>query len=175
MVSCQRSQEVDSSSELTLIRPGLRERFVFYQHHYCLNTFWQLLCNSLRIQWPFDFRDCYTRNAETGVYKVSALFDERISDIKSWAMGPDIFKQFPELYGDLPTFNHIPTSISSIAQHQFGALALNHHARIGGVLVEDYDDNHNNDHITDLDIDVMYADSLRCGQEFVSPVWQAPL
>lgn len=95
--------------------PGLRERFIFNEHDYCGNDFWRLFCSSLRILWPYEFRDCYTREIETGLYKVSPMFDQRLGDIKSWTMGPDIFQRFPELCSDMPSFNTIPVGPSSAA------------------------------------------------------------
>ncbi|KIV99712.1 hypothetical protein, variant [Verruconis gallopava] len=93
--------------------PGLRERFVFHQHRYCGNIFWHLFCNSLKINWPYEFRDCYTRNLETGEYKISDSFDSRISDINAWTMRPDIFKRWPEFYADFPrSADHIPMHVT---------------------------------------------------------------
>ncbi|KIW70385.1 hypothetical protein PV04_02658 [Phialophora macrospora] len=93
--------------------PGVRERFIFNEHDYCGNEFWTLFTTSFRLLWPYEFRDCYSREIETGLYKVSPTFDQRLSDIKCWTMGPDIFKRFPELYSDMPSFNHIPQTPSS--------------------------------------------------------------
>ena len=93
--------------------PGVRERFIFSEHDYCGNDFWTLFTSSFKLLWPYEFRDCYTREIETGLYKVSPTFDDRLSDIKCWTMGPDIFKRFPELYSDMPTFNNIPQAPSS--------------------------------------------------------------
>ena len=93
--------------------PGIRERFIFSEHDYCGNDFWTLFTTSFKVLWPYEFRDCYTRDIETGLYKVSPTFDQRLADIKCWTMGPDIFRRFPELYSDFPTFNHIPQAPSS--------------------------------------------------------------
>lgn len=95
-------------------RPGLRERFIFSEHRYCSNIFWRLFCKSLRLQWPFEFRDCYTRNTDTGLYRISPTFHERINDIRCWTMGMEMFKQYPELYGDIPAWNHIPASMAAL-------------------------------------------------------------
>lgn len=95
--------------------PGVRERFVFSQHRYCTNIFWHLFCGSLRVLWQYEFRDCYTRNMQTGEYKMSSPFLDRISDINSWAMTNEIFQRWPELYSDIPSFNQIPASLSSHA------------------------------------------------------------
>jgi hypothetical protein len=56
------------------------------------------------------------RDTEMGLYKVSPAFRERISDLKSWTMGPDLFKQFPELYADIPASSTVPRSISDGSQ-----------------------------------------------------------
>jgi hypothetical protein len=56
------------------------------------------------------------RDTETGLYKVSPAFRERISDLKSWTMGPDLFKQFPELYADIPASSTVPRSIRDGSQ-----------------------------------------------------------
>ncbi|KAM5344181.1 hypothetical protein ACJ41O_012718 [Fusarium nematophilum] len=45
--------------------PGVRERFVFSQHQYCTNLFWDLFQANLKILWPYDFRDTYMQNAHT--------------------------------------------------------------------------------------------------------------
>ncbi|KAK5094059.1 hypothetical protein LTR70_005501 [Exophiala xenobiotica] len=99
--------------------PGLRERFVFSEHRYCSNTFWRLFCSSLRVQWPYEFRDCYTRNVETGLYQVSPMFHERINDIRYWSMGRDFLERYPELYSDIPAWNHVPASIASTTHVQW--------------------------------------------------------
>jgi hypothetical protein len=56
------------------------------------------------------------RDTEMGLYKVSPAFRERISDLKSWTMGPDLFKQFPELYADIPASSTVPGSIRDGSQ-----------------------------------------------------------
>ncbi|KAF8851329.1 hypothetical protein BDZ45DRAFT_539937, partial [Acephala macrosclerotiorum] len=91
--------------------PGIRERFVFHQHRYCSNVFWDLFCDGLHVLWPFEFRDCYTRNIQTGQYKLSQGFEDRISDINAWTMGPGMFEKWPEFYSDIPTFSTIPGKV----------------------------------------------------------------
>lgn len=95
--------------------PGVRERFIFNEHDYCGNEFWTLFTASLKILWPYEFRDCYSREINTGLYKVSPMFDQRLMDIRCWTMGPDIFRRFPELYSDMPALNNVPRLISSTA------------------------------------------------------------
>lgn len=96
---------------LNINRPGVRERFVFAQHQYCSNLFWKVFANSFRIMWPFEFRDCYRRNVETGRYTVSPEFEDRIRDINSWTMSADFFSHFPEMYADIPAYQEIPRSL----------------------------------------------------------------
>lgn len=93
---------------LTRLRPGLRERFIFSQHRYCSNTFWDKFTNNFRISWPFEFRDCYNVNLETGKLSVAAEFKSRIADLGAWTMSHGFFERFPELYGDIPAFQTIP-------------------------------------------------------------------
>ncbi|RVX72616.1 hypothetical protein B0A52_04012 [Exophiala mesophila] len=93
--------------------PGIRERFIFSEHDYCANEFWDLFATSLHIMWPFEFRDCYTREVDTGLYKISPQFEHRLRDIKCWTMGPDMFGRFPELQNDMPAFNTIPPNMTN--------------------------------------------------------------
>ncbi|KAJ4289571.1 hypothetical protein N0V90_010900 [Kalmusia sp. IMI 367209] len=94
--------------------PHFRQRFIFNEHAYCGNDFWHMYQNEMRLLWPFEFRDCYTHDLETDLYKPSRLFDERINDIKCWTMGPDFFQRFPELSSDIPaSFRKIPKSLPS--------------------------------------------------------------
>lgn len=92
--------------------PGLRERFVYSEHRYCSSIFWRLYCQNIHVQWPYEFRDCYIHNTETGLYNISPTFHKRISDIRAWTMGLDMFKQYPELYSDIPAWNHIPAPLN---------------------------------------------------------------
>ncbi|KAH7120228.1 hypothetical protein B0J13DRAFT_567650 [Dactylonectria estremocensis] len=85
--------------------PGLRERFIFFQHQYCANLFWHLFISNFRILWPFDFRDTYMQNAETGQFQLSPHFEQCISKLDAWKMAPDFFKQFPELYDDIAVYS----------------------------------------------------------------------
>jgi hypothetical protein len=62
--------------------------------------------------WPFEFRDCYSRNRETNLLQISPMFNERIHNINCWTMGPEIFKKYPEFYSDIPTIDHIPAVVS---------------------------------------------------------------
>lgn len=97
--------------------PGLRERFVFSEHRYCSNIFWKLFCKGLRLQWAYEFRDCYVKNTESGLYRISPTFHERIMDIRAWTMGRGMFEQYPELYNDIPANDHIPASLGPVSLH----------------------------------------------------------
>lgn len=52
-------------------------------------------------------------NSETGQFHLSPLFEERLRDINSWTMSPDFFVQFPELYGDIPSYLGLPLNVSN--------------------------------------------------------------
>ncbi|KAI1852194.1 hypothetical protein JX265_013047 [Neoarthrinium moseri] len=94
--------------------PGIRERFIFSQHNYCGNLFWRLFSASIKILWPFEFRDCYTFNVDLGQYRVSDPFERRIQDINAWTMKDEIFNRWPEFYGDMPSFSQLTRRRPSI-------------------------------------------------------------
>ncbi|CAJ0542605.1 Ff.00g001620.m01.CDS01 [Fusarium sp. VM40] len=94
--------------------PGLRERLIFSQHHYCTNTFWDLLQSNLKILWQDGFQDTFYHNAHTGKYQISPIFEQRIRDINSWTMSTDFFAHFPELNQDIPAFMGIPPSVEEM-------------------------------------------------------------
>ncbi|TLD27775.1 hypothetical protein E2P81_ATG11063 [Venturia nashicola] len=139
--------------------PGLRERFVFYQHNYCGNVFWQLFCESLRILWPFEFRDCYSRNLKTGQYQISPQFDERIGDINAWTMSGEIFKKWPEFYSDIPSFNHIPASISNTMKQML--------LPVRSIMIDGTIDDGRND-ASQEEILPMFLDPWNTGSHFAS-------
>ncbi|RVX75035.1 hypothetical protein B0A52_01312 [Exophiala mesophila] len=95
--------------------PHFRQHAIFDEHAYCGNDFWYMYQSEMRLIWPYEFRDCYTHDLETGLYKPSHLFDERINDIKSWTMGPDFFQRFPELSSAIPSSGRqIPKQMPAI-------------------------------------------------------------
>ncbi|KIW13135.1 hypothetical protein PV08_08322 [Exophiala spinifera] len=97
--------------------PPFRQRYISNEHAYCGNDFWYMYETQLRLLWPFDFRDCYTHDLETGLYKPSHLFNERLNDIKCWTMGPDFFQRYPELSSSIPiSANHIPKHVPFAAR-----------------------------------------------------------
>ncbi|KAL2881988.1 hypothetical protein SGCOL_002727 [Colletotrichum sp. CLE4] len=95
-----------------LKRPGVRERFVFGQHHYCNNQFWELFGPNFHLLWPFEFRDAYKKSVVTGQYQISPMFEQRISDINAWTMGMDFFTRFPELIADIPAFHSVAQALT---------------------------------------------------------------
>jgi hypothetical protein len=84
---------------------------MYGQHRYCSNIFWKIFTDSFHVLWPYEFRDCYTRNTQTGQYNLSIEFEHRLRDIKSWTMSNEMFIQYPELSRDIPSFNQIPVSL----------------------------------------------------------------
>lgn len=105
------SQSLPHSSAIDFfVWPGVRERFIFSQHQYCSDFFWRVFAENFRVLWPFEFRDCYKRNMQTGQYSVSPDFEGRIRDISSWTMAADFFHHFPEMYADIPVFQPGPAA-----------------------------------------------------------------
>ncbi|KAM5360869.1 hypothetical protein ACJA88_014672 [Fusarium oxysporum] len=115
------SQVLPHSSAIDFFAwPGVRERFVFAQHRYCSNKFWDIFADCFRFLWPFQFRDCYMVDRATGRISLSPQFENRIQDIASWAMTTDFFSYFPEMYGDIPSFESSPCR--QLPTHHFGSL-----------------------------------------------------
>ncbi|KAM0346277.1 hypothetical protein ACHAPU_005704 [Fusarium lateritium] len=94
--------------------PGLRERLIFSQHHYCSNAFWHLLQSNLKILWQEGFRDTFYHNAHSGKYQISPGFEQRIRDLNAWTMSTDFFERFPELNEDIPAYLGIPPSVGEM-------------------------------------------------------------
>lgn len=99
----------------------------------------------LRIAWPFDFRDCYTRNLHVGAYGLSPLFKDRLRDLRAWTMEPDFFAQYPELRQDVPQFPGQPSpmdvsTIPAVSRQLAGALT-------DGVYGEERRDGHPTDRV----------------------------
>ncbi|KAK1954597.1 hypothetical protein LY78DRAFT_648927 [Colletotrichum sublineola] len=97
-----------------IVWPGLRERFVFGQHAYCKNQFWELLAHYLHVLWPFEFRDTYRKSVVTGQYQISPMFEQRVMDINAWTMDRDFIEQFPELIADMPVFQSVGQSLTPV-------------------------------------------------------------
>lgn len=105
--------------------PGLRERFIFQQHKYCSNLFWQMFSDSIEMAWPYDFRDCFAQRWDTGVYQLTPLFQECLSDISRWTMRPDMFSFFPDLRCDIPASTMSPRPVSNLVQMQVAQIKVN--------------------------------------------------
>ncbi|KAM0335211.1 hypothetical protein ACHAQA_000253 [Verticillium albo-atrum] len=93
--------------------PGVRERFVFSQHRYCTNLFWQLFQTSFKVNWQYGFRDCYMQDRSSGKFSISPLFEQTIGDIRAWTMDTDFLTQFPELCQDIPRVEGLPIAVGS--------------------------------------------------------------
>ncbi|KAH6879523.1 hypothetical protein B0T10DRAFT_496549 [Thelonectria olida] len=87
--------------------PGVRQRFLEFPHLYCQNLFWYLFKDHFRIDWPFEFRDCYAWNVQEGQFCLSPNFKKTLYKVDAWRMEPPFFEHFPEL------MNHIPVACSS--------------------------------------------------------------
>lgn len=112
-----------------LNRPGVRERFVFSQHRYCTNLFWQLFRNNFRLTWQYNFRDCYMQDRNSGKFSISPLFEQRIGDIRCWTMSAGFFAQFPELSQDIPRCDSLPIPVGTAREDAERARAeAQHHA-----------------------------------------------
>ncbi|KAM0277386.1 hypothetical protein ACHAQH_005826 [Verticillium albo-atrum] len=93
--------------------PGVRERFVFSQHRYCTNLFWQLFQNNFKVTWQYGFRDCYMQDRNSGKFSISPMFKQTIGDIRAWTMDTEFLTQFPELCQDIPRVEGLPIAVGS--------------------------------------------------------------
>jgi hypothetical protein len=60
-----------------------------------------LFWDSFRFKWPYEFRDAYVRNCQTGLYQYSSAFLEQAADLSNWRMSTKFLEEFPELKGDI--------------------------------------------------------------------------
>ncbi|CAK7204868.1 hypothetical protein SEUCBS139899_007630 [Sporothrix eucalyptigena] len=91
--------------------PGVRERFVFSQHRYCSNLFWNTFSANLRILWAHGFDSCYQLDLMTGRYCIAPAFKNQIRDLRCWTMLRGFFDHFPDLACDIPTCDDVPQSL----------------------------------------------------------------
>ncbi|CZR59385.1 uncharacterized protein PAC_09277 [Phialocephala subalpina] len=69
-----------------------------------LPPFWQII----RRLDEGSLRETYTRSAETGLFEFRKEYVERVFDLSSWAFGPDMFVEFPEMWGVATCFLSLP-------------------------------------------------------------------
>ena len=90
---------------------------VFTPHRYCSEKFGVLFWDSFRFKWPYEFRDAYIRNCQTGLYQYSSAFLEQAADLSNWRMSTKFLEEFPELKGEVNT-DHFGDFGSVVRQQQ---------------------------------------------------------
>ncbi|KAH6699442.1 hypothetical protein EV126DRAFT_320787, partial [Verticillium dahliae] len=91
--------------------PGARERLVLLQHNYCNNFFWERFWPNITLCWQYNFHDCFATNIGTGLFQLSATFEDCIRDIRSWTMGAEFFEHFPEMRDDILVHDDVVPSL----------------------------------------------------------------
>jgi len=91
--------------------PGVREHFVFAKQSYRLDAFAKAFLTSIRIVWPYDFRDAYLRDLENGLYRFSPTLMERFNDLRYWTVKRDFITLHPEFEGDVGVYDPSPTAL----------------------------------------------------------------
>ncbi|CAK7234636.1 hypothetical protein SCUCBS95973_009001 [Sporothrix curviconia] len=104
--------------------PGVRERFVFSQHRYCSNLFWDSFSANLRILWAHGIDSCYHMDFMTGHYCISPTFKSQIRDLRCWTMLRGFFDHFPELACDIPTYEQVPRVLPQAHVYLANGLSL---------------------------------------------------
>jgi len=77
--------------------PGVRQALDCDEHRFCSNHFWETFINNMRVDWPYELRDCFLFNSAKGLYKLSPLFDETLKDIQKIGVSRSFFQHYPEL------------------------------------------------------------------------------
>ncbi|KAK5205992.1 hypothetical protein LTR41_008274 [Exophiala xenobiotica] len=77
--------------------PGVRQALDSEEHRFCSNHFWETFINHMRVDWPYELRDCFLFNSSKGLYKISPLFDETLKDIQKIGVSSSFFQHYPEL------------------------------------------------------------------------------
>lgn len=80
-----------------LARPGIREVLDKNEHRYCSNHFWKTFINSMRSEWPYEFRDCYLYNSKKDMYQISPSYAEVLQNIQKIGVTKTFFEHYPEL------------------------------------------------------------------------------
>jgi len=93
--------------------PGIRRALMTHEHKYCSNRFWRMFIGSMRIQWPFEVRDCYLYNATEASYTISPTFLAALNNIHALGVSRDFFEFYPELRGMAIAVDDIPPSIGT--------------------------------------------------------------
>jgi hypothetical protein len=94
----------------------MREHLVFNHKKYCNNTFSNDYGLAFRFLWPFEVRDTYLKNRETGLYQFSADFTERANDLRCWSMKSEFLTKYPEFQGDVPIFDPAPRAMPKVTR-----------------------------------------------------------
>ncbi|KIW10139.1 hypothetical protein PV08_11100 [Exophiala spinifera] len=105
--------------------PGVRQALDRDEHRFCSNHFWTVFINSMRVEWPYEFRDCYLLNSATGLYKLSPLFDETIKDIRKIGVCKSFFQHYPELEGAVNVIYENPSHVECVTAARCAQVDVN--------------------------------------------------
>lgn len=103
---------------LQLLRPGFREHLVFDHRKYHNNTFSNDYGVSIRFLWPYELRDTYLINRQTGLFQFSADFIERADDLRCYTMKSQFLTKYPEFQGDVPVFDPAPRMMPQLGNNK---------------------------------------------------------
>jgi hypothetical protein len=77
--------------------------------HPCRSNKWfQAELRTLKLLWPFGIEDSFTRSPDTGLFQLTPEFQRRSDDINCWTFGPDMYEEFPMIFGAAPSRGTIP-------------------------------------------------------------------
>ncbi|KIX10267.1 uncharacterized protein Z518_01349 [Rhinocladiella mackenziei CBS 650.93] len=111
-------QQITNLPPFFVDRPHLRQALAKNIHRYCRNHFWRTFISSLRMQWPYEFRDCFLFNSANGLYKINPMYAEILGDIRRIGVTKDFFNSYPEFRSAIGAVDEIPASIT-VVQNQY--------------------------------------------------------
>ncbi|OQV10423.1 hypothetical protein CLAIMM_14424 [Cladophialophora immunda] len=91
--------------------PGFRERLSIC-HDYYTDVFLHATHTMFRFLWPYDFKEAFKLNVQTGLCHLSPRFLASMHDIRCWTMNSDFFQSWPDFRGDVPVSNPEPAQPS---------------------------------------------------------------
>ncbi|KAJ5210479.1 hypothetical protein N7491_010286 [Penicillium cf. griseofulvum] len=85
--------------------PGFRERLFVWPQKYSQDRCLAYMGSCFRFSSPSDPQRLYAWNPRTGLYTFSTEFTKRLKDLRCWTVERRFFDVYPELEGEIPTYN----------------------------------------------------------------------
>ncbi|KAJ5500333.1 hypothetical protein N7453_009384 [Penicillium expansum] len=87
--------------QLTMRRPGLRERFSLLGNTKLTDHFWTLFLKCFRFNYPYAPQTMFYLDSESDRYQFTELYESHVRDIRKFLIDPEFFVAFPDTYTDI--------------------------------------------------------------------------